>query len=136
MEEMLTAFKEKARKAGLKLTPQRLAIYKELLRLNNHPDAEELFESVKDKIEGISLTTVYRTLSSLERAGLVVRVPTLKDKVRYDARVEPHGHFVCLNCGRVYDLETSVNDYNVSLPEGFELKSCSLVCYGVCKGCK
>ncbi len=137
MNEKINAFRDRARKAGLKLTPQRLAVYKELVSRNDHPSAEELYEDLKGKIEGISLTTVYRTLASLEKAGLVARVPTLKDKVRYDARVEPHSHFVCLKCGRVYDVDcdfkSSVNLSNI--PEGFEVKSCSFVCYGVCKKC-
>ncbi|SMP11331.1 Fur family transcriptional regulator, peroxide stress response regulator [Desulfurobacterium pacificum] len=137
MEERILSFREKARKAGLKLTPQRLAVYKELISRTDHPGAEELYESLKEKIEGISLTTIYRTLASLERAGLVIRVPTLRDKVRYDARTEPHSHFVCLECGRVYDMDCDFKE-NLKLseiPEGFEVKSCSLVCYGICKEC-
>jgi len=137
MEERILSFRERARKAGLKLTPQRLAVYKELISRTDHPGAEELYESLKEKIEGISLTTIYRTLASLEKAGLVIRVPTLKDKVRYDARTEPHSHFVCLECGRVYDINCQFGeDFGVAnAPEGFEVKSCSLVCYGICREC-
>ncbi|TCK04580.1 Fur family transcriptional regulator [Phorcysia thermohydrogeniphila] len=137
LERKLELFREKAREAGLKVTPQRIAIYRELASRNDHPSAEELFESLKNKIEGISLTTVYRTLASLEKAGLVVRVPTLKDKVHYDARVEPHSHFVCVECGAIYDIDIpSEQPFNKLKEEGFEIVNCTVLCYGICKKCK
>ncbi len=135
LKTKLEEFKEKIKSSGLKITPQRVAVYKEIAQSSDHPCAEELYERLKDKIEGISLTTVYRTLASLEKAGLVKRVPTLKDKIRYDAKVEPHSHFVCVNCGKIVDL-----DYVPPTPE--EVKelgdslTCTLMCYGICKECK
>jgi len=136
LKERIEEFKHRVKASGLKVTPQRLAVYREIASRSDHPSAEELYESLKDKIEGISLTTVYRTLSSLEKAGLVQRVPTLKDKVRYDARVEPHSHFLCLECGRIYDLEVLPEVDPERLKEVGEPVSCSLMCYGVCRECR
>ena len=137
LKEKIEEFKRKARMSGLKVTPQRVAVYREIISRNDHPSAEELYESLKDKIDGISLTTVYRTLASLEKAGLVMRVPTLRDKVHYDARVEPHSHFVCLNCGRIYDTEIvpEVNTNKLE-KEGFKVLNCTVLCYGICNRCK
>lgn len=136
LERRVEEFKRKARALGLKVTPQRLAVYKAIISRHDHPSAEELYEELKDRIEGISLTTVYRTLASLESVGLVQRVPTLKDKVRYDARVEPHSHFICLKCGRIYDIDVipEVNGKEVEFVG--EPISCTAICYGVCKECK
>ena len=136
VDERIDEFKRKSRSSGLKVTPQRIAIYREILSRKNHPSAEELYESLKDKIEGISLTTVYRTLSNLERVGLVQRVPTLTDKVRYDARVEPHSHFICLNCGKIYDLDLLPEIDKERVMHIGEPLSCSAVCYGICRECK
>jgi Fur family peroxide stress response transcriptional regulator len=136
LKERIEEFKQKVKASGLKVTPQRLAVYREIASRSDHPSAEELYESLKDKIEGISLTTVYRTLSSLEKAGLVQRVPTLKDKVRYDARVEPHSHFLCLECGRIYDIELLPEVDPEELKEVGEPLSCSLMCYGICRECR
>jgi len=136
LERKLELFRKKAKEAGLKVTPQRIAIYRELASRSDHPSAEELFESLKNKIEGISLTTVYRTLSSLEKAGLVVRVPTLKDKVHYDAKLEPHSHFVCVKCGAIYDIDIPLKQPSAKLSEeGFEVLNCTLLCYGICRNC-
>ncbi len=135
ISKKIEEFKKKSRNLGLKVTPQRIAVYRAILSRRDHPSAEELYEELKGKIEGISLTTVYRTLSSLERVGLVQRVPTLKDKVRYDARVEPHSHFICLNCGRIYDIDVLPNvDEERVKPIGKPL-NCTAVCYGICREC-
>ncbi|MEO2068157.1 MAG: transcriptional repressor [Desulfurobacteriaceae bacterium] len=135
--EKIENFKKKAKLVGLKITPQRIAVYREIVSRNDHPCAEELFESLKGKIEGISLTTVYRTLASLEKAGLVVRVPTLKDKIHYDAKVEPHSHFVCVKCGKIYDVELDLKLDTTSLErEGFSIVSYSVLYHGICKECK
>ena len=135
VEKKLEDFKRKARASGLKVTPQRLAVYRAIVSRHDHPSAEELYEELKGKIEGISLTTVYRTLSSLETVGLVQRVPTLRDKVRYDARVEPHSHFICLNCGRIFDVD-SVPEIDLEKFEAVGTPiNCTMVCYGICREC-
>ena len=135
-EKRVEEFKKKARAMGLKVTPQRVAVYREIVSRNDHPSAEELYERLKDRLEGISLTTVYRTLASLEKAGLVQRVPTLKDKVRYDARVEPHSHFVCIKCGKIVDLDLIPEVDRSKIEELGEPVSCTLMCYGICRECK
>lgn len=136
LKDRVEEFKRKVKASGLKITPQRLAVYKEIASRQDHPSAEELYERLKDKIEGISLTTVYRTLSSLERAGLVQRVPTLKDKVRYDARVEPHSHFVCVKCGKIVDLDIVPEFDRERVEQLGKPLSCTLMCYGICKECQ
>jgi len=136
LKDRVEEFKRRVKASGLKITPQRLAVYKEIASRQDHPCAEELYERLKDKIEGISLTTVYRTLASLEKAGLVQRVPTLKDKVRYDARVEPHSHFVCIKCGKIVDLDLIPEFDRSKIEELGEPVSCTLMCYGICRECK
>ncbi|WP_456342860.1 Fur family transcriptional regulator [Thermovibrio sp.] len=136
LKDRVEEFKRRVKASGLKITPQRLAVYKEIASRQDHPSAEELYERLKDKIEGISLTTVYRTLASLEKAGLVQRVPTLKDKVRYDARVEPHSHFVCIKCGKIVDLDLIPEVDRSKIEELGEPVSCTLMCYGICRECK
>jgi Fur family peroxide stress response transcriptional regulator len=92
--------------AGMRLTRQRLAIYRELESRRDHPDVEHLFAVVKPRIPQMSLFTVYRTMNALESAGMVRRVATWKGRARYDACVETHAHFLCETCGKIHDLET------------------------------
>ena len=91
--------------AGMRLTRQRQAIFRELESRYDHPDVEHLFHAVKPRIPQISLFTVYRTMNALESAGMVWRVATWKGHARYDANVETHAHFLCETCGRIDDVQ-------------------------------
>ncbi len=104
VERRIERFKEVARQAGLKLTHQRIEVYRELARTGEHPDAETLYRRVRRRLPTISRDTVYRTLWGLEELGLVDTLGHAGRQVRFDANVGPHHHFVCTRCGRVEDI--------------------------------
>ena len=60
---------------------------------------------VKSEYPSISLATVYKNLSTLERQGLVVEVNVPNQKACYDIYEEPHIHIVCSKCGRIMDFD-------------------------------
>ncbi|MGD9782213.1 MAG: Fur family transcriptional regulator [Kiritimatiellia bacterium] len=95
--------------AGMRLTRQRLAIYRELESRFDHPDVERLYRAVKPRVPQLSLFTVYRTMNALETAGMVWRVATWKSHARYDANVSAHVHFLCESCGKIDDA--AAEDY-------------------------
>jgi Fur family transcriptional regulator, peroxide stress response regulator len=102
--------------AGLRCTPQRLAVYDQLSRELRHPTAEDVFHAVRLTIPKISLATVYKALEALVEIGAATRL-TVADgtgSARYDARSEEHYHFRCLNTGSVYDLPTRFDPALVS----------------------
>ncbi len=68
-EEYLAEFLNKCKRAGLKITPQRIAIYKEVLESGNHPSAEDIYRKVKEFHPGISFDTVNRTLLTFADMG-------------------------------------------------------------------
>ena len=84
---------------------KRQAIYDLLCADREHPTAETIFTRLKSDYPELSLGTVYRNLSVLEEEGLVVRVGKVEGQERYDARLDPHIHFVCTRCHRVTDME-------------------------------
>ena len=100
-----SALREAFHEAGMRLTRQRLAIYRELVGRYDHPDVETLYKAVKPRIPQISLFTVYRTMNAMENAGMVWRVATWKGHARYDGNVRTHAHFLCETCGKLVDLE-------------------------------
>ena len=84
---------------------KRQAIYDLLCADREHSTAEMIFTRLKSDYPELSLGTVYRNLSVLEEEGLVVRVGKVEGQERYDARLDPHIHFVCTRCHRVTDME-------------------------------
>jgi Fe2+ or Zn2+ uptake regulation protein len=94
--------------AGLRCTPQRLAVYDHLSRAGHHPTAEEVYQAVRAAIPRISLATVYKALETLVAAGVATKLTAGagQTRARFDARRDHHYHFRCLRTGVVHDLPT------------------------------
>ncbi len=90
---------------GGRMTEQRRVVLETLASLNSHPTAAELYEIVREKLPDISQGTVYRNLKRLKELGYVQELDYGPGASHFDARVEPHYHVRCLECGRVADLE-------------------------------
>jgi Fe2+ or Zn2+ uptake regulation protein len=110
------ALKAALESAGLRCTPQRLAVYDQLSRELHHPTAEDVFHAVRLTIPKISLATVYKALEALVDIGAAARLMAADGigSARYDARSEDHYHFRCLNTGNVHDLPTRFDPALVS----------------------
>lgn len=93
------------KRAGLRLTRQRLEIVNEIVGSDAHPDVETVYHRVRERDPGVSLDTVYRTVSTLVEHGLIDRVTSTSGAARYDGNPFPHHHFVCTRCGAIYDIE-------------------------------
>ena len=104
IEQRLAHFREVCKREGLKLTYQRTVIFEEVAKSRDHPDAETILQGVRHEIPTVSLDTVYRTLWMLNAVGLIATVGPPREKVRFDANMSPHHHFVCSRCGAVYDV--------------------------------
>lgn len=115
-DRRLDHLRSAAREAGLKLTPQRLEIYREVTATEEHPDAESVFRAVQSRMPTVSLDTVYRTLWMLHDLRLVTTVGPRRGGVRFDANLDRHHHFCCVRCGLVRDFESADLD-DLPLPD-------------------
>jgi Fur family peroxide stress response transcriptional regulator len=142
IEKMLAG----VRAAGLKLTPQRMAIVKELASDETHPTAQEIFERLRPGLPTMSFATVYNTLGALSSAGLCAALSLSPGSGRFDPNMSPHHHIVCDVCGSVRDLPPALPgsagtpDANstkavAQLAPGFELRSVERIFRGVCVSC-
>lgn len=89
--------------SGLKITPQRMAVLEVLLASKNHPTAESIHKLVLTSIPGISATTIYNTLDTFVVKGLVKRVQTEADVMRYEPVTEHHHHLYSSESDRMED---------------------------------
>jgi len=104
-----SGFRELCRETGIKSTHQRLEIFLALEGLEGHPSAEEVFSIVRKRIPTISLDTVYRTLATFVKAGMLSRIEQ-HGRARFDTNRRPHHHFVCNSCGRIVDFDWPAMD--------------------------
>lgn len=127
------------RKAGLKVTPQRIEIYRVLAATDEHPDAETIFCRVRMRFPTISFNTVYQNLKTLQEKGLVARTDTPVARTRLDANVTPHHHFVCERCGAIRDVFCRAYD-RLPLPRNAEaiglVRLVRVEVRGVCNACR
>ena len=100
MGEMLAC----VRSSGLKLTPQRMAIVRELAADPTHPTAQELYERLRLSMPTMSFATVYNTLDALAAAGLCAALSLAPGPARFDPNMAAHHHAVCDRCGLVRDV--------------------------------
>ncbi len=128
---------------GQNFSKKREAIYDTIRSTDTHPSADWVYEKLKPAYPDLSLATVYRNVRVLEEKGLIVSVSNVNGKERYDARTEPHTHFVCLGCGKVIDVHSragrlldcaNISDCDSS-SEIHDIKYISLIYYGSCVRC-
>ncbi|NIP29470.1 MAG: transcriptional repressor [Candidatus Dadabacteria bacterium] len=137
LEDRVSKFIEQSKELGLKVTPQRIAIYKELAKTEEHPSTEMIYNNIKNYYPNISLTTVYRTLETFEKTGLISVVNVLYNAARYDANLKPHHHIVCIKCKKIEDVyDDSINYSNLNPDiDNYDVLGCSVLFNGLCKSC-
>ena len=104
LESRIQAFVEQCKAARMKVTPQRLLIFRALVRDHSHPSPDKIFRSIKRSHPTISHATVYTTLEAFARHGIIARLTPLHDTVRFDPMTEPHHHLVCVHCKEVTNI--------------------------------
>ncbi len=102
---MSTFFREKLQEKGLKVTPQRVAIFEAILELDNHPTADDIIDFIKTNHPNISIGTVYKVLDTFVENKLLNKVKTERDVMRYDPHLTNHHHLYCSETDRIEDFE-------------------------------
>lgn len=116
LQRRMNHFREVFKRSGVKITHQRLEIFREVAKSGEHPDAETIFKGVRERVPTVSLDTVYRTLWSLIDLGLLTTLGPPLHRVRFDANMYSHHHFVCAKCGMTRDFYSKEFD-RLKIPE-------------------
>ena len=126
---------------GIHASQQRIAILDYLLKNPIHPTAEEIYEHLSSGMPTLSKTTIYNTLKLFAEKGAVSVVLIDEKTAHYDATMERHAHFLCRECGKIYDIAMSEEEMReeekpLSALKGFEIEECQTYYKGICKKCK
>jgi len=135
----LDFFYRRSKENGLKITPQRTAIYQELLKAKDHPSADVIYNRIVKKIPNISFDTVNRTLLTFTKIGITNAVEGYGQPKRYDPDISTHHHFRCIQCNSIIDFNNKEYD-NITVPEElnrqFSVISKKVVLEGLCSKCR
>lgn len=134
----LESFAEICKASQLKVTPQRMAIYRELLVSTEHPTVDAMFQIVKKEFPNISYDTVSRTMLTFAQIGIVDIVEVYGGAKRFDPDVADHHHLHCVSCGNILDFHNDQYN-NLEIPDevrqNFRVLSSRVVLKGICEEC-
>lgn len=140
MDGSKTKFLELLKTAGMRATPQRIAICQRVFGNDSHPTANQIYSSLKQSYPSLSLMTVYNTLNKLVESGAVKELGSVgDDNVHYDGNMEPHINFVCVSCHKIIDIlykECSAEQLASKIPAGYTVLESKLLVYGLCPDCQ
>lgn len=124
--------------ATLKYSRQREAIKDFLMHTTEHPTADIVYTNLRETFPNISLGTVYRNLSLLSEIGEIRKISMKDGADRFDARTEPHDHFICEDCQCILDIcLDDTTEITAAAQQVFDgkIKNHSTIFYGTCKDC-
>jgi Fur family peroxide stress response transcriptional regulator len=126
--------------AGMRITPQRVAICKLLAESKEHPTAATIYGELKPQFTSLSLTTVYNTLETLVSLGAINILGSAgDDTVHYDPDTEPHVNLACLSCNKIVDIPSQHVlhlDAEITEASGYKLLGARVLYYGLCPDCQ
>ncbi len=135
----LESFKQKCRDSNLRITPQRIAIFQELVNDYSHPCADDVYRKIVKKNPNISFDTVNRTLLLFANQGMIKFAESYGKTKRFDPDVESHHHLCCIRCGRIIDFYNKEYD-EIKIPNSIKNKYTvfgkRVVIEGLCDKCK
>lgn len=120
---------------GVKPSYQRLRILEYLVKMKNHPSVDMIFQELSQDIPTLSRTTIYNSLGLFLDKGIVSALTINDNEVRYDFMHHPHGHFLCVSCGKIYDVGLESDIFLLDDIEGHRPSETHIHFKGVCKRC-
>ncbi len=122
---------------GVKPSQQRIAVMGYLLSHHTHPTVDDIYTALLPEMPTLSRTTVYNTLRLFVEKGAANQLAIDERNACFEAEPEPHAHFRCTRCGKIYDVPLYIHDLDkiAHVPEGFETDQAALYFKGICKDC-
>ena len=127
-------------RVGMRVTPQRIAIFEQLVKSGGHPTANDLYDHLKKSYPSLSLATIYNTLDVLVGMGLVNPIGNLGDaRIHFDANLDSHVNVACVKCHKVMDIASELVDQlknDILQQSGYDIQGSRLLFFGYCPDCK
>ena len=131
LEKYVKLLKDK----NIKVTPQRLIVLKYLGEHYTHPTTEKIYSDLKTNNPSLSKTTVYNSLETLEKHGIIQSITISGSELRYDFKHEMHHHFLCKKCGKIVDIDIECPNVERMSSYGYKVEEIHGYIKGICRDC-
>jgi Fur family peroxide stress response transcriptional regulator len=137
MQQQASAIVQTLKSKGLRITPQRFAVYANLLSRTDHPTVEQILTDLNQDFPVSSQATIYSSLQVLQEVGLVREVLLESGVARYDANTQPHHHFYCRQCSAIEDIAWDIFQplQFQNLRHGLQVEAYEVKVEGLCDRC-
>ena len=137
----LKKFMKVLRNENLKLTQQRVEIFREVCDSDEHREAEDIYLALRERDVHVSRSTVYRTMNILYQHDLVWRMNIGDGKWRYEHWLDchQHDHLICIRCGTIVEfMNPQIEEIQKDVADKFNYKLVRHVhqLFGLCKQCR
>ena len=137
---LLREFRDILRREGLKYTPQRVAVLKEVIKDQGHRECEDFYMALRQQGNNVSRATVYRTMDILVKNGYARKMEIGDGRARYESKIDSphHDHLVCTSCEKIIEfINQDVEDLQKKIAKRYHFKLQRHVhqLFGVCKKC-
>ena len=138
---LLTQFRSILRDKGLKYTPQRVAVFQEIIKGRDHRECEDIYLAIKQNGKHVSRATVYRTMDMLVKNNFARKMELGDGRARYESKVGSphHDHLICTSCGEIVEfLDQDIEDIQdkIAKHHHFILQRHIHQLFGICKKCR
>ncbi len=135
MEHHIRTASEVLLNKGINPSHQRVVIYSYLATHFVHPTADMIYDALRKTLPTLSKSTVYTTLKTFLKAGLVREITIEENEVRYEFNMADHGHFKCELCGIITDFPINAKNLGSDILKGFLITDRNVFFKGVCARC-
>lgn len=134
-------FTELLKAKGMKLTKPRNAILEAVYKTHVHFNVDDLYDNIRKKQKYVSKPTVYRTIPLLLEAGLIKKSFSSNDTDYFEHILghQEHLHLICVQCGKVTELNCEVLEQKLNElaeKENFQVSEKSVIIKGICSDCQ
>lgn len=120
---------------GIKPSYQRLKIFQYMMENHNHPTVDVIYKALCPEIPTLSKTTVYNTLNLFIEKKITNVIVIEENETRYDLVMETHGHFKCICCGKLIDIDLDINYAACEELDCCKVNEKHIYLKGLCKEC-
>lgn len=135
MDTTIDTLKSIIQQRGLRASYHRIKVLEYLYIVRGHPTVDDIYLSLSREIPSLSRATIYNTLNAFVNCRLVHEISIDGIEKRYDASLENHGHFLCKQCGTIFNFHIDIDPIQVEEISQFEIHDKNVYFNGICPDC-
>ena len=120
---------------GIRPSYQRMKVLEYMYLNGGHPTVEEIYRTLSASIPSLSKVTIYNTLHTFVKTGLLREVNIDETEKRYDISLNNHGHFQCVACSTIYNFKVNIEQFPAEGLDQFEITEKNVYFKGLCPNC-